>query len=163
MRKLLDKCRSFDPDTGDYTVAVTGLDLPTECQWEFACRAGTTGAFNKNEPLNSLGRYSGNTTDGAGGGFQTHTSVGSYRPNAFGLYDMHGNVWEVCLDWCDYTATPALVDPKGPTRGESRIMRGGSYANAESACRSAQRGSCAVTWDAGRQQGSGFRLCRTLP
>ena len=162
MRKLLDKCRSYDPDTSDYTAAVTGFDLPTESQWEFACRAGTTGAFNKNEPLSSLGRYSGNQTDHAGGDFQTHTAVGSYHPNAFGLYDMHGNVWELCLDWCDYSVVPGLVDPKGPSSGSVRIIRGGSFSNDESACRSAQRGSCVV--DAkGRLNGTGFRLCRTLP
>jgi hypothetical protein len=84
--------------------ARTGLnfDLPTEAQWECACRAGTTSKYNNggswDSDLKLLGRYDGNLSDGKGG-YSDHTTVGSYQPNAWGLYDMHGNVWEWCLDW----------------------------------------------------------------
>lgn len=84
--------------------AKTGLelDLPTEAQWEYACRADTTSNYNNGgnseADLKTLGRYSGNRNDGCGG-YSQHTKVGAYLPNAWGLYDMHGNVWEWCLDW----------------------------------------------------------------
>lgn len=133
--------------------AKTGLafDLPTESQWEFACRAGTGTALNSGYDLtsstgndarmNEVGRYwhnggSGYTQDG-------DTSVAtamacSYLPNAWGLYDMHGNVWEWCLDW--YGAYPGTVtDPKGATSGSNRVLRGGSWVNQGYRCRSAYR------------------------
>ena len=84
--------------------ARTGLnfDLPTEAQWEYACRAGTTSKFNNGgdteDDLKQLGRYRDNLSDGKGE-YLTSTTVGSYLPNAWGLYDMHGNIWEWCLDW----------------------------------------------------------------
>ena len=123
------------------------FDLPTEAQWEYACRAGTTTALNTGKNLTSTGwdyamdeagRYSYNQKDGKGG-YSEHTKVGSYLPNAWGLYDMHGNVGEWCLDW--YTAgigSSAVTDPKGPNSGEYRVVRGGGwYGNAQS-CRSAR-------------------------
>ena len=133
--------------------AKTGLtfDLPTEAQWEYACRAGTTTALNSGKNLTStssdanmdeVGRYYFNQTDGKGGYTSEHTKVGSYRPNAWGLYDMHGNVWERCLDWFGGSPTSEAneTDPVGPTSGLSRMFRGGgwnSYArDCSSACRS---------------------------
>ena len=105
------------------------MDLPTEAQWEYACRAGTTSDYNNGgnteEDLRLLGRYSGNQTDG-NGGYSQHTMVGSYLPNAWGLYDMHGNVWEFCLDWFGDVPSGG-IDPKGPTSGTKRVDRGGSW------------------------------------
>lgn len=133
----------------------TGLtfDLPTEAQWEYACRAGTSTALNSGKDLTAtetcsnmaeVGRYSYNRSDGKGGYTSGHTKVGSYLPNAWGLYDMHGNVYEWCLDW--YTAnlgTATVTNPKGATSGSSRVSRGGywgfiNYSPAQ-CCRSAAR------------------------
>ena len=125
--------------------AKTGLtlDLPTEAQWEYACRAGTTSDYNNGgnteADLKKLGRYGGNTSDGRGG-YTTHTTVGSYTPNAWGLYDMHGNVWEYCLDW--YGDLSSSTDPKGPTSGSARVHRGGSWVDdGAGSCRSSGRSS----------------------
>ena len=123
------------------------FDLPTEAQWEYACRAGTTTALNTGKNLTSTdrdsamdeaGRYSYNQKDGKGG-YSEHTKVGSYLPNAWGLYDMHGNVWEWCLDW--YTSdlgSSAVTDPKGPNSGEYRVVRGGGWSSSARICRSAR-------------------------
>ena len=112
--------------------ARTGLnfDLPTEAQWEYACRAGTTSSYNNgggsDVDLKMLGRYSANRADGKGG-YGEHTTVGSYFPNAWGLYDMHGNVSEWCLDWYgDINSDPA-TDWIGASSGFYRVLRGGGW------------------------------------
>ncbi len=135
--------------------AKTGLmfDLPTAAQWEYACRAGTTTALNSGKNLTNrtndaamdeVGRYYYNQTDGKGGYTEGSTKVGSYLPNAWGLYDMHGNVHECCLDWYDsypyYSSTTIYTDPTGPGGPDwspSRILRGGSYISTAVDCRSA--------------------------
>ena len=111
--------------------------LPTEAEWEYACRSGTTTAFsygNDNPPdydsLTHYGWYSGNS------GGTTHP-VGQKLPNAWGLYDMHGNVWEWCQDW--YTQLlpgGSVTDPTAPRVGSNRMMRGGCWSN-DDRCRSA--------------------------
>ena len=125
------------------------FDLPTEAQWEYACRAGTTTALNTGKNLTSeeqdsamdeAGRYGYNENDGKGGYSSNHTEVGSYLPNAWGLYDMHGNVWEWCLDWWNSDlSSSAVTDPKGPNSGSGRVVRGGSWNNGAQYCRSAYR------------------------
>lgn len=113
------------------------FDLPTEAQWEYACRAGTTSAYNNGgdteADLATLGRYSGNNNDGRGG-YSGVTTVGSYAPNAWGLYDMHGNVREWCLDW--YRGSFTGADPVGAASGLGRVLRGGSYSHAAGKCAS---------------------------
>ena len=152
--------------------ALSTLDLPTDAQLEFACRAGTTGALNNGKvnlagpgdwdpdpDLDSLGRYLNNSGrsysgDGSITNIATWTvpsrnclanegtaPVGSYFPNAWGLYDTHGNVWELCLDWqTDRLGSEAQIDPKGPSTGVNRVFRGGSWyyqaSRSRSACRS---------------------------
>ena len=109
------------------------VSLPTEAQWEYACRAGTTGAYAGD--LDAMGWYDSNS------GEKTHP-VGQKKPNAWGLYDMYGNVWEWCQDWYgeDYYAESPTNDPTGPNTGRYRVNHGGGwYANTEQ-CRSAFRG-----------------------
>ena len=123
--------------------AKTGLviDLPTESQWEYACRAGTESAYNNGgdaeSDLATLGRYKENRYDGRGG-YSQHTKVGSYEPNKWGLYDMHGNVWEWCLDW-KTSKSPSGIDPEGVVSGTSRARRGGGYGSDAATCISTKR------------------------
>lgn len=126
------------------------FDLPTEAQWEYACRAGTTTALNsgknlsnknKCDEMDEVGRYcfNGGQDREENGNFKAHAMVGSYLPNTLGLYDMHGNVWEWCLDW--YGQDTNAVDPVGAQEGTERVIRGGSWPNDFPAhrCRSASR------------------------
>lgn len=124
------------------------FDLPTEAQWEYACRAGITTALNtgknltwpsQDSAMDEAGRYLSNQKDGRGG-YSEHTKVGSYQPNAWGLYDMHGNVRECCLDWYQKDlGNSAVTDPKGPATGTERSDRGGSFFFYAQHCRSATR------------------------
>ncbi len=127
------------------------FDLPTEAQWEYACRAGTETALNTGKDLTDkevcpnmaeAGRYKGNSIGGApNGDTKVGTAeVGSYPPNAWGLYDMHGNVWEWCLDWRgDYHGTES--DPRGVATGSDRVIRGGSWNGVARHCRTVRRGN----------------------
>ena len=141
------------------------FDLPTEAQWEYACRAGTTTALNNGRDLSStgqdaamdeVGRYYYNWNDGKGGYSSGHTKVGSYAPNAWGLYDMHGNVYEWCLDWYGSYATSAVTDPVGCASGSARVLRGGDYIYNAQYCRSANRDGY---YPSNRNYDFGFRLC----
>ena len=165
-------------------LGLNSIDLPTEAQWEFACRAGTTSALNSGEEcgdaiqnhvdgrLDKLGWYVGNAKPNESRPevlYEGPREVGLKLPNAWGLYDMHGNVHEWCLDWlslgdayratfaADWAAGGVTVDPKGATSGTHRVMRGGDYfyssAWARSACRS---GYPALPSDAGKHHG--FRI-----
>ena len=147
--------------------AKTGLlfDLPTEAQWEYACRAGTTTALNTGKNLTSIeqdsamdeaGRYASNRSDGKGG-YSQHTKVGSYLPNAWGLYDMHGNVYEWCLDWYDDYPSGAVTDPVGRQRGSGRVLRGGYWRDSGARdCRSAYR--TFLNYPSYAYYGNGFRV-----
>ena len=135
--------------------------LPTEAEWEYACRAGTTTRWSFGDDEKELGDYAWyreNTSDN--GEKYTH-QVGLKKPNAFGLYDMHGNVWEWCHDYYgeDYYKQSPEQDPQGPTSGSSRVIRGGSwyYRTRKS---SAYRGSGANPSGAGAS--GGFRVVREL-
>jgi formylglycine-generating enzyme required for sulfatase activity len=107
--------------------------LPTEAEWEYACRAGTSTAYHFGDTLDP------DRANIRESGLGRPSLVGSYPPNAWGLYDMHGNVFEWCQDWNnEYTAAP-VVDQKGPARGDWRIYRGGSWHNEARSSRSARR------------------------
>jgi uncharacterized protein (TIGR02996 family) len=120
--------------------------LPTEAEWEYACRAGIWGSpFHFGKSLSSTqANFDGEQPYGdapAGPNLRRPAAMGSYRPNAWGLFDMHGNVWEWCADWFDanyYRRSPA-IDPPGPEEGDGRVMRGGSWTSPGMNCRSAIR------------------------
>ncbi|MEI7901657.1 MAG: formylglycine-generating enzyme family protein, partial [bacterium] len=107
------------------------FDLPTEAQWEYACRAGTTGAYAGKGGLDNQAWYQDNASG------KTHP-VGQKGANAWGLYDMHGNVWEWCLDWLG-TYPGTVSDPKGASPGSFRVDRGGSWDYYAGYCRTANR------------------------
>jgi len=109
--------------------------LPTEAEWEYACRAGTTTRFCSGDAESDL---KGVAWYGAYIGGKTHR-VGQKKPNAWGLYDMHGNVWEWCADWLGCYSEEAITDPQGPSRGADRLLRGGSWFYDPWACCSAFR------------------------
>jgi len=129
-----------------------GYRLPTEAEWEYACRAGTTTAYSFGANITPK---DANYRDSKIG---KPVAVGSYKPNAFGLYDMHGNVWEWCEDWYGDYPEGAVTDPKGPAKDVSRVLRVGSFSDLESSARSSNRYSGAPT---GRVDLLGFRLART--
>jgi formylglycine-generating enzyme len=150
------QCNAGNP----YTAA--GYRLPTEAEWEYACRAGTQTPFNTGPCLaaGAQANYAG-TYPYAGcpsGPYVGWTvPVGSYPANAFGLYDMHGNMWEWCNDWwADYSG--AVTDPVGPGAGDGRMFRGGSWGDRAQECRSAVRIAVSPSYSSG---GSGFRPVRS--
>lgn len=114
--------------------------LPTEAQWEYAARAGSSTKYSWGD---EVGRNRANC-DGCGSQWDNKQTapVGSFAANAFGLYDMHGNVWEWCQDWYDddYYKSSPTVDPQGPSSGEDRVGRGGSWGVNPEYARSANRG-----------------------
>ncbi len=123
-----EDCQEFIKKLNEKTSG--GYRLPTEAEWEYACRAGTTTAYSYGDNLTK----SDANIDG-----DSIKAVGSYRPNAFGLYDMHGNVWEWCNDWYGSLQDGEVTDPKGAATGSSRVLRGGSFINDVSAARSSLR------------------------
>lgn len=156
-----DDCQSFIQELND--ALLTGLQiapsisgykfsLPTEAQWEYACRAGTTTAFNNGANLSDETRFG--LTEVANYDSVDICEVGTKMPNAWGFLDMHGNVDEWCSDWYDDYPTTAQIDPTGPVTGDSRVLRGGdcySCCNSQQQCRSASR-------DYGNGNATGFRL-----
>ena len=139
-------CKKLSQKTGK---AVT---LPTEAQWEYACRAGTTTPYCCGDDPAKLANYAWHAKNSDA---KTH-AAGSKKPNGWGLYDMHGNVWEWCADRYDkdYSAGAKSVDPQGPDSGTSRVLRGGCWNYGADGCRSAFR-----SWNSlGHWSGCGFRV-----
>jgi len=130
-----------------------GYRLPTEAEWEYACRAGTKTMYSFGDEITPNNANYDDSDKGK------PVTGGSYKPNAFGLYDMHGNVWEWCEEWFGDYPTGEVTDPQGPPIGESRILRGGSFDFSGSFARSAMRSNLK---QGGRIQGGGFRLARTI-
>ncbi len=135
-----DDCQQF-LDKLNAKVGGGKFSLPSEAQWEYACRAGSTTEYrfgNDNDKAR-LGECAWCIHNSGG---KTHP-VGEKKPNAWGLYDMHGNVWEWCRDRHDddYYAKSPMDDPTGPATGSARVARGGSWTNLAWHCRSACRGN----------------------
>jgi len=141
--------------------ALTGKNyrLPTEAEWEYACRAGTSTPFSTGNNLSTAqANYNGDYpyNGNAKGVFrQKTTPVGSFSPNAWSLYDMHGNVFEWCSDWYGDYPTAAQTNPKGSSTGTQLALRGSSWFHFAKGCRSAYRGYAAPTF---RYNFIGFRL-----
>ena len=176
---LWGDCQAFCGKLGE------GFRLPTEAEWEYACRAGTQTALNSGKALTVRGDYNGPELDevawyGGNSGVEyaggwdssgwedmqykhaqagTHP-VGQKKPNAWGLYDMHGNVWEWCNDFYGDYPAGAATDPTGPTTGQDRVARGGGWCNFAGLCRSAARLSLSP-WV--RNHAVGMRLAFSLP
>lgn len=142
--------------------------LPTEAQWEYACRGGTTTEYSfgsSESELYKFGNYcdKSNTTGYSwqdkrnDDGYDKTAAVGSYRPNSFGLYDMHGNVWEWCRDWFDerYYSKGGTVDPENTQSTGFHLLRGGNWRNWASVCRSATRFRLTPGY---RSNSAGFRV-----
>jgi len=144
--------------------------LPTEAEWEYAARAGTTSPFSWGDTIDCDKAMYGNNSlkhnvcqlfiKSLELPIDAPAPVKSYRPNPWGLYDMHGNVWEWCVDWFgDYQKNP-VTDPKGPDSGTMKIRRGGSWFKHGYSCRSANR---SFGHQATRYRTTGFRLVRDVP
>ena len=133
------------------------FDLPSEAQWEYACRANSSSSlhFSKNltsdtfkcDILNEFGWYCENSL--------CSKPVGNKRPNEWGIYDMIGNVWEWCSDWYDEYPNQSVIDPKGPVKGTCRVLRGGAWNSRAWCCRSARRFSFYPTIN---ETGIGFNV-----
>ena len=120
--------------------SANGYRLPTEAEWEYACRAGTTTPFNTgNNITTSQANYFPNNAKGTNR--EKTVEVGSFAPNAWGLYDMPGNVWEWCWDWFGDYPNGAQSDPIGPPTGSERVVRGGSWNSEALWARSSSRSS----------------------
>ncbi|MGJ8697667.1 MAG: formylglycine-generating enzyme family protein [Verrucomicrobiaceae bacterium] len=130
-----DRAANIIPSTSEY-------NLPSEAQWEYACRAGTSTPFHYGDTFTSdLANFYGKSPYGTtvtGPYLEKSTPVKTFKPNPWGLYDMHGNLYEWCLDW--YSETPTTTqDPSGPDSGDGRIIRGGAWDRKATSCRSAYR------------------------
>jgi formylglycine-generating enzyme required for sulfatase activity len=146
----IDFCKKLSDLPGE-KAAGRVYRLPTEAQWEYACRAGSKSAYSFGESSKSLGDYAWFAGKSNG---QTHP-VGEKKATAWGLYDMQGNVFEWCSDWYDEYPKGAVSDPTGPKEGSLRVFRGGCWDGVAELCKSADR---AYGLPSSRIYGIGFRV-----
>lgn len=134
--------------------------LPTEAEWEIACRAGTKSAYCFGDDERQLVDYAFFDLNSASANERYAHRVAQKRPNSFGLYDMHGNNWEWCSDWYSIVASADQVDPAGPNRGARKVVKGGSWHCVPHLCRSA----CRYRQPIGLKTNDiGFRVLLELP
>ena len=156
-----DDCKRFIEKVKSSVKRQLGGDarFPTEAEWEYACRAGTTTAYFWGNALNGdRANCDGSEpcgTEKSGPYLGETTPVGRYAPNPWGLYDMHGNVWEWCNDRYGDYPSGSVTNPRGPTTGVARVSRGGAWNGLARYCRSASRDGC----DPADGDFCGFRLC----
>ena len=130
--------------------------LPTEAQWEYACRAGTTTAYSWGDAITSDdANYNWDGDWNSGSDFKETRDVGQYSANPWGFFDMHGNVWEWTADWYTAYSSGAQTDPEGPATGSNRVRRGGSWHNTGTYLRSAYRNYSNPSY---RTNNIGFRV-----
>jgi len=142
----------FDGANITFDRNASGYRLPTEAEWEYACRAGRKSPFNTGKKIT---QNQANFNENLG----ITSPVGRYPPNRWGIFDMHGNVFEWCWDWYGIYRRDDINDPKGPETGSARVIRGGSWINEENALRSAYRNFFPP--GAGNER-IGFRLARNV-
>jgi formylglycine-generating enzyme required for sulfatase activity len=156
---------SINGETVTWNRAANGYRLPTEAEWEYACRAGTSTPFHTGNNIsdndaNFMNHYGYNTNASGrvtGGYRQRTTAVNSFKPNPWGLFDMHGNVWEWCWDWYGEYGAGAQTNPTGAATGTYRVNRGGGWNDFPKHIRSAYR---AATPPDNGSFNIGFRLAR---
>ena len=148
----VDFCRKLSEQEG------VEYRLPTEAQWEYACRAGTKTVYSFGDDVSKLGQYAWYRKNAWDLGERYAHPVGQKQPNSWGLYDMHGNVWEWCGDSRGNYEGSVVEDPTGPASGSSRLLCGGSFTNQSSFVRSAFRNYYQPT---NRYLNIGFRPSRT--
>ena len=136
-------CGSGNNRTVTWNRSANGYRLPTEAEWEYACRAGTTTPFSTgNNITTSQANYDGRNpyNNNPKGQYRERTTpVGTFAPNQWGLYDMQGNVWELCWDWYGNYTNGAQTDPTGAASGSYRVNRGGAWISVAQGLRSAYR------------------------
>ncbi len=141
----------YDTNSWECNFSATGYRLPTEAEWEYACRAGSTTRYSFGdgpEALRTFAWFDGNSQA------MPHP-VGQRKPNAWGLYDMQGNVWEWCNDFygAKYFRSSSTDNPRGPQEGEKRVLRGGAWSSSADAC---------TSWARNRDEAGITDICLTM-